>query len=326
MEPEQSEAHVKQLYDQRYADNYMDTDAYSTWGHGELRTRQVLETLRLVEIRPKSILDYGCGVGAWLGLLSHAFPRARLHGVDISEVAICKARQRYPDCRLESFDGFTAPFADGQFDLIFSYHVLEHVTDVDRSVWDISRLLAPGGYAVIIFPCGNPGSFLDKMMSLMRDSRLPADHGRKVLFFETADGHVRRMTSEDTVELFRRHGLEVMEQRFSGHFFGTLDWLIRGTGPAYINQVFRGRPPKSLSARLRLEGTRRVLIGLHRAIRKKSLDIRKRRNPAKQAAVRIAYQLAVGVDRALDVLNAREWARRQGDPAGTAQYLVFRKS
>lgn len=326
MGPADGDSDARTLYDQRYANNYMDTDAYSTWGHGDLRTRQVMETLRAVKLHPSSVLDYGCGVGAWLGVLARAFPGAQFHGVDISEVAIGKARQRSPDCRFESFDGLTVPFADGQFDLVFSYHVLEHVVDVERSVQDIARVLVSGGHAVIIFPCGNAGSFLDRLMDLVHESRLPAEQDREVLFFETADGHVRRMSSTDTVALFARNGLELVAQYFSGQFFGTIDWLSRGTGPAYINRVFRGRPAKSLPAQLRLEVTRRLLLGLHKLIRKKSLDISRKRNPVKQAAVLLTRRLAVGADRALELLTTREWDRQKHDPAGTAQFLVFRKA
>lgn len=322
----ENSATTKALYDLRYTDDYMDTDAYSTWGHGDLRTRQVVETLSAVRESAQSVLDYGCGVGAWLGILARAFPSAQLHGVDISGVAIGKARQRYPDCHLESFDGSVMPFADGQFDLVFSYHVLEHVDSIEQSIADIARVTRHGGHAVIIFPCGNPGSFLDRSMTLVRNGRVPAADGRTVLFFEVADGHVRRMTSTDTIELFRRNGLDLRAQFFSGHFFGTIDWFCRGTGPGYINRVFDSRAATGPSARLQLELTRRLFLAIHKLIRNKQLDTARQRNPLKQTAVILAKQLALAADRALDRLTEWEWARKKHAPNGTAQYLVFRKA
>lgn len=316
---------TKALYDSRYAEDYMDTDAYSTWGHGDLRTRQVAETLSAVRELPRSVLDYGCGVGAWLGVLARAFPEAQLHGVDISDVAIGKARQRFPDYRLESFDGSVMPFADAQFDLVFSYHVLEHVDNIERSIADIARVIRRGGHAVIIFPCGNPGSFLARSMTLMKNGRIPTADGRTVLFFEVSDGHVRRMTSTDTIELFRRNGLALTAQFFSGHFFGTIDWFCRGTGPAYINRVFNGKAATGSLARLQLELTRLVFLGVHHLIKKKQLDTQRKRNPLKQMAVILTKQLAITADRTLDRLTAWEWACKKHAPNGTAQYLVFRK-
>src|SRR5512138_3390497 len=98
-------AETGEFYDRRYAGNYMDTDAYSVWGHGDLRTRQVMEVLAAADIRPARILDYGCGVGRWMEILSRVFPDADVSGVDISATAIEKARQRFPESRLEPFDG-----------------------------------------------------------------------------------------------------------------------------------------------------------------------------------------------------------------------------
>lgn len=316
---------TSELYDQRYAGDYMDTDAYSVWGHGDLRTQQVLDTLSAVQIQPQSILDYGCGVGAWLGLLSRAFPDARISGVDISKTAIEKARDKFPQHRLESFNGLTAPFEDAQFDLVFSYHVLEHVDDIDASILDISRMLTPGGYAVIIFPCGNEGSFLDRTMRLISNSRLPTTDNRMVLFFETADGHVRRMTSSDTVAIFEKNGLKAITQFFSGHLFGTIDWLCRGTGPAYINRVFLGQPAIGRLAKARLALTRRLFLAIHRLILRKSLDLTKKRNPLKQTAVFVVKQIAKSLDCILNWLVSFEWRFFKHQKQGTAQYLVFRK-
>lgn len=316
---------TSELYDQRYAGDYMDTDAYSVWGHGDLRTQQVLEALSFVQIRPQLVLDYGCGVGAWLGLLSHAFPNAQFYGVDISKAAIEKVKKKYPGHHFEYFNGLTAPFAEMQFDLVFSYHVLEHVDDIDASIKDIARMLKPGGYAVIIFPCGNEGSFLDRTMRLISNSRLPTADSRTVLFFETFDGHVRRMTSSGTVTIFEKNGLKAITQLFSGHLFGTVDWLCRGTCPEYINRLFSGQPATGQLAKVQLELTRVIFLAIHRLILKKSLDLTKKRNPPKQMATFIVKQIATLADSTLIGLSSLEWRFLKRRKQGAAQYLVFRK-
>ncbi|MDH3347420.1 MAG: class I SAM-dependent methyltransferase [Desulfobulbaceae bacterium] len=303
----------------------MDTDAYSVWAHSGLTTQQVLNTLSSVQVRPQSILDYGCGVGAWFNLLSGVFPGALIHGVDISKTAIKKAKSKYPDYRLESFNGLKAPFLDAQFDLVFSYHVLEHVSDLETSIQDIARMLMPGGYAVIIFPCGNKGSFLEQIMSLMVGSRLPAEDGRTVLFFETEDGHVRRVTSNETVAIFEKNGLKSITTFFSGHFFGTVDWLCRGTGPAYINNMFSGKPAIGKLAKVRLELTRIILLGFYLLISRKTLDLGKKRNLFKQLAVLLIKPMALLMDSIIKGLSSLEWRFLRRQPSGTAQYLVFRK-
>ncbi|MDH4319155.1 MAG: class I SAM-dependent methyltransferase [Desulfobulbaceae bacterium] len=313
------------LYNRRYAGDYMDTDAYSIWAHEGLTTRQVLDTLKSVKSKPQQILDYGCGVGAWINLLAGLFPGARIHGVDISTTAIEKAKTKFPNHHFESFNGVTAPFSDAQFDLIFSYHVLEHVDDLDASIRDIGRMLRAGGYAVVIFPCGNKGSFLDVVMRLIAGSKIPAADGRTVLFFEIADGHVRRVTSNETVTIFEKNGFICITELFSGHFFGTIDWLCRGTGPAYINAMFSGQSAIGMFAKILLEITRISLLGINLIIGKKTLELGKKRNPLKQMAVLVVKPMGWFMDVVVEMLSALEWRLFKRQRFGTAQYLVFQK-
>lgn len=312
-------------YDRRYEGSYMDIDEYSVWARTELKARQVVETLQLLPLTPKHLLDYGCGVGGWIPVLSRVFPTAAISGVEISGTAVEKARLRYPQHDFQHLRGPESPFKSETFDLVFSYHVLEHVDDRNASVKDIARLIRPGGYACIIFPCGNTGSFLDRIMRLIKASRERSTTGESAFFFEIPDGHVRRLTSDETIELFRNNGLAVVGQRFSGHFFGTIDWLVRGTGPAYINRVFRGRPANSKAGQFILEVTRRSLIAIHRFLRYQSLDLDKRRNPLKQALVFSAKYGSKSVDALLSLFSSLEWRLLKHRKSGAAQYLIFHK-
>ena len=50
------------------------------------------------------------------------------------------------------FDAAAIPFQDGQFDAIFAGEVIEHVTDVERTLHEWRRVLKPGGVAIITTP------------------------------------------------------------------------------------------------------------------------------------------------------------------------------
>ncbi len=102
-----------------------------------------------------SLLDYGCGDGTFLGLVSRLFPHAV--GVDADAAQVSDCRQR--------FDGFsgirfvTTPELessdyDERFDLICCMEVLEHCLDAaaDRLLSDLERLLAPGGTILVSVP------------------------------------------------------------------------------------------------------------------------------------------------------------------------------
>jgi ubiquinone/menaquinone biosynthesis C-methylase UbiE len=321
-----SKESLKQQYDDRYVGDYMDVDAYSTWAHEGLADYRVRQTLQQIGGNPRRILDYGCGQGKWTPLLRSIYPDAEIVGIDISAVAIAKASQKFPQYQFLVFDGERAGLEDSSFDLVFSFHVLEHVLDVASSIRDIERLLRPGGHACIIFPCGNKNSFEDRLMNLMQDGRRLSATGESVFFFEVSDGHLRRMPSEQTIALFKQQGLAVHTEFYSGQLFAALDWLVRGTGPAYINQFFRSCVPVGRLAAIKLATMRRLFLFLHRFLGYRRLDTTKPRPILKQIAVRLTQKIAAIADRSILKLARWEWDHRRHRKNGSAQYLVFAKS
>lgn len=99
------------------------------------------------------ILDLGCGEGTRLdGLLKHASSRAKAVGLDVSHVAIEKARQQYPKLSFRIGDVAQLPFSDHEFDLVYSAYVFEHLTDPEAVVKEARRVLKESGKLVIIAP------------------------------------------------------------------------------------------------------------------------------------------------------------------------------
>jgi SAM-dependent methyltransferase len=316
---------LQRQYDARYDGGYMDADAYTQWVHEGLAAHRVRQTLQQIVSVPTNVLDYGCGQGKWVALLRDVFPQARLSGIDISAVAVEKATLKHPDCQFSAFDGDRAPHENETFDLVFSFHVLEHVLDVELSIKDMARLLRPGGHACIIFPCGNRNSFEDRLVRLFSDGRQCSPTGETIFFFEGEEGHLRRMESSKAIELFARQRLHLMREFYSGQFFASLDWLVRGTGPHYINGLFNGKTPRSRFAVIELSALRRLLLGLHRFIGFRHIDLNRPRAPPKQAAARFIRSLAAAVDNGIMQLARWEWRHRRNSKAGSVQYLVFRK-
>ena len=96
-----------------------------------------------------------------LGTLDDRGGAARLPpiGIDPSFEAIVAARRiarqlGVDDARYVVADARKLPFADGTFDVVFSYGVLQHFSksDVALSVVDIRRVLEPGGYSWVQMP------------------------------------------------------------------------------------------------------------------------------------------------------------------------------
>lgn len=172
-----------------------------------LEVERVEQVLAAVRHPLGHVLDFGCGRGSWIPVLEHALPRAELTGIDISATAIERAEASFPAHSFMSFDGRHAPLPDASADLVFSYHVLEHVLDLEGTVAEIARLLPEGGQACVILPCGNPGSLEERVVRMGADGVDP-DSGR---FFYEDPGHLRRLTSDRLSGLFRDEGLVLVQ-------------------------------------------------------------------------------------------------------------------
>lgn len=100
---------------------------------------------------PGHVLDIGCGDGRLLeAFASRGVERTLLHGLELSEGSVERARARGFDVRCERFED--AEYPDGFFQLIVLQQVIEHVGDPAAVLARIARLLAPGGAVVLETP------------------------------------------------------------------------------------------------------------------------------------------------------------------------------
>ncbi len=104
-------------------------------------------------VRDKRVLDFGCGSG--YGAAEMASHAASVDAIDVSQEAVDHAQANFakPNLRFASFDpAKLLPFADGSFDVVTSFQVIEHVDDFDLYVAEAKRVLAPGGQFIVITP------------------------------------------------------------------------------------------------------------------------------------------------------------------------------
>lgn len=109
------------------------------------------------ECEGKRVLEYGCGTG------SYAFYLARkgavVTGIDISDVAVRKARQQaldegIPNIDFRVMDAEKLDFQNDQFDLICGTAILHHL-DLRRAFGELARVMKPGGRAIFVEPLGH---------------------------------------------------------------------------------------------------------------------------------------------------------------------------
>jgi ubiquinone/menaquinone biosynthesis C-methylase UbiE len=104
------------------------------------------------ELRPRRILDVGCGDGSHLRrLVAYGADPGRLVGVDILPERVATAREMDPSLDIRCEDASDLPFPDHMFDMVFQMTVFSLIFDLaklQRVAAEISRVLRPGGAVI----------------------------------------------------------------------------------------------------------------------------------------------------------------------------------
>ena len=103
-------------------------------------------------LKGKDVLDVGFGSGFSVQLFVEA--GAHVTGVDLTPWAVETTQRRLSAFGLEADiregDAEQLPFANESFDLVFSWGVIHHSSDMDRALAELVRVCRPGGRVVIM--------------------------------------------------------------------------------------------------------------------------------------------------------------------------------
>jgi SAM-dependent methyltransferase len=140
-----------------WADWFRRYDAfrYDTEGH-------ILGELDSLGLAGKKVLEIGIGQCADSAQIARR--GALWYGLDLTEAALERARRRFELEGLELGDVrqgsvLEIPYADNQFDLIYSHGVLHHVPEIRSANEELLRVLKPGGRLVIMMYHKNSVNF-----------------------------------------------------------------------------------------------------------------------------------------------------------------------
>ena len=97
----------------------------------------------------RMILDVGCASGDILGSLAKVH---EIHGVDIAPGLVERAIKNGIHAVPHNLESGPLPYPAGKFDAIFCGETIEHQVDTDWLMFEINRVLKPGGKLVLTFP------------------------------------------------------------------------------------------------------------------------------------------------------------------------------
>ncbi|NWF72437.1 MAG: class I SAM-dependent methyltransferase [Nitrospirae bacterium] len=125
-------------------------DYYEPWKEQEAARRHIwtrrLRGLQQLDRRRGRLLDVGCGEATFLRL-------AQQEGWQVSgtELSIAAAAQA-ADLDVHRGEVWEVGLSGDTFDVVTSWHVIEHASDPKRMVAELFRLLRPGGWMVLATP------------------------------------------------------------------------------------------------------------------------------------------------------------------------------
>jgi 2-polyprenyl-3-methyl-5-hydroxy-6-metoxy-1,4-benzoquinol methylase len=95
---------------------------------------------------PPSVLDVGCGTGAFLADVARRAPQARRSGIELEPTRAALARRLDPGAAIHTGDALeVATRLEGPFALVTLWDVFEHVPDPVSLLRELRRSLAAGG-------------------------------------------------------------------------------------------------------------------------------------------------------------------------------------
>ncbi len=147
------------------------------------------------------ILDVGCGTGELAHSLAEDFKAAKVHGIDLSETMIEKARAKEfkENIDFRVGDVEQLPYEDNTFDVITCSHSFHHYPNKEKAMAEMYRVLKPNGRLMIIDGC--------------RD----VFFGRIIFdIVEMVEKHVNHLFGDEFRNLFRLTGFNnLVQKRFN---------------------------------------------------------------------------------------------------------------
>lgn len=154
----------------------------------------------LKPLKPKNILDVGCGEGFTLIKLKHAKIGQNFEGVDNSDDALKIGKKLNPKLNIKKGDIYKLPYEDNSFDLLICTEVLEHLKDPQKAVNELRRVSSK----YVIFSVPNEPFFI--LANFLR--------GKYLKTLGNHPEHINHWTSNGFKKMLRKNKFKVSSSKF----------------------------------------------------------------------------------------------------------------
>jgi trans-aconitate methyltransferase len=289
------------------------------------RIAEVVQSLQLQD--EGTVIDFGCGKGEFTILLKGLLPGWRVLGVDISDIAVTLAKEKYTNLEFYTFDEYNKRSKDLQANFIFSHHVLEYVPDIHYVLRQLKLMSHPDCAMLHIVPCNNGCGLEYSIASRVINGINPLNG----LYFFEHHAHVQRYTEAKVSEIASQFGYILEKTWYVDQHWGAIEWITR-SDVNFVKRLTRFSSGTSKGAVLRLLVLRFYFLliflmrypffNLSKAKRKKDWSLLRR---CFYFVCLMLYYPSHIVNRLLLFRVDLEWRLLKFDRCGGKMYLLFRQ-
>jgi SAM-dependent methyltransferase len=186
------------------------TEPETHWGAAAIdldeRSLPSLKARFLIDEAPRTgtLCEIGSGDGKLLHTLHRDRPGLELHGCDIRQPT--RAPEGYA---FKLVEGTRLPYADGAFDAVVIFDVLEHVPDPEATLDEACRIVKPGGKLIAFVPVeGEVVSFYRLYRAVLGDDT-----------FAEAKEHIQAFKHSQLRDMLDRR-FKATSSRYAYHLLG----------------------------------------------------------------------------------------------------------
>lgn len=174
------------------------------------RAHELYNVEPFIQLLYSPILDLGCGDGTIAKIL---FGSPLDHGIDLSTLALKKARETKAYKITLYGDAHALPLEDNSCGGIFSNCVLEHISETPALIMEISRVLKSGAYFVAT--CLSPLYYaMNPLFNLFDKPGLRQFRQWMITAENDLHNHVSVFNIEEYRQMFEAHGMILEKHKY----------------------------------------------------------------------------------------------------------------
>ena len=202
------------IRDQREMFDALISEDWETYKNSDWDQVRRFEIARLFDrVQPETILDIGCGCGFHDQVMADYDFVREVHAIDYSTKSIERANEFYPHSKVtRGIADLRVDDVPGQYDLVVSFQVFEHLDDPEAYFRYCKSACKPGGTIAILTP---------NRLRLPNALRMLKGQGPQLCDPQ----HFREYTVKDLRGMAAAQGLEVCASFGCG--MGGLRWIDR---------------------------------------------------------------------------------------------------